>query len=135
MTLHYNKYNKLFQAHPTGKTCRNIKIISGKTGNTMSILSYIRYSGAMGFYSLDLYTLLVDLYCHEAIFYTIMGNDSLRTILWDSLWFPEEADRMYQRIRGATISHFYQVLDILKDIKLKPDLMQILWDQLVETGQ
>ena len=105
------------------------------TGNFLSVLGYIRYAGTASLYSFDLYTFLVDLYSHDQIFYGIMSDPVLKQKLWDPLWFPEEEAIMYIRVRRAKSQGkiFAELIDLILDVKLRPNLMELLWEQLRET--
>lgn len=106
------------------------------SGHFLNILGYIRHAGITGFYSFDLYTFLVDLYSHDQIFYTIMSNPELKAKIWDCLWFPEEEMIMYDRVRKlqSTGKFFYDLIDTLREVKLRPNLMEILWRNLSESS-
>lgn len=80
--------------------------------------------------SFDLYAILVSMMLNESVYIAVMGDNRLSQA-WQAIWEPEQLAELERRIRLAHSQNrlpqdFPTLLDILRDMELRCDVLNIL---------
>lgn len=90
---------------------------------SVTFLNEIRHMGIPYYYSFDLYTFIIGFLMIPEVYYPVMTNESLRRILWEPLWFPDEISTAFIRLDSAIKSNkkitYDVILDVLNGLRLK----------------
>lgn len=97
-------------------------------------LAYIRHAGYPFYSSIDLYTMVVSMMLSPSFYYPVMTDPSLRSKLWDSLWFSDELDKITKSIHNAMLSgsrtSYRAVIPLLLDRKLRCNILSTYLENL-----
>ncbi len=97
-------------------------------------LAYIRHLGYPFYKSFDLYTFIVSMMLSPSIYYSVMTEPTLRSILWDSLWFFDELDSITKSVHDMMISRsptsYRTVIPLIIGKKLKCDILNTYFEGL-----
>jgi hypothetical protein len=127
-------YLRLFPFTPSlGNQFNEPYYIIDATTN-LSALTHIRHAGVPIYFSWDSYTINISLLLIPEVFYPVMSDNRLRSVLFDNLWFPDEYSEIWNRLHTAVQqrkSNSYNIiLDILRGLKLKCRANSILLEGL-----
>jgi len=98
-----------------------------KVSNTFTwqLLYKARNAGVPFYLAWDTYVFIMSLLLIPNVYLAVFGtsDDTLRTVMWDSLWFPEDSqtvsDRYLDAISRGSSNDISTIFKILKGIKLK----------------
>ena len=103
-----------------------------------SILALARHSGVPFFASFDTVTLIVSLLLIPEVFYAVFTTSQLKSIIWDSLWLPNEESKMYEKlykmVRDNKGPSYDNTLTILRGAKVKCNLTADILERLRVMG-
>ena len=104
------------------------------TNTNLAALARIRHMGLPYYFSMDLYTFVISILLIPEIFFPVMTDTKLRTVLFDSLWFQDDYstawNRIYNAVQQGKDNSYNVILDILAGLKLKCAATTILLEGL-----
>lgn len=107
-----------------------------KTDTTFSAQLYAqsRHTGLPFYHSYDIYTFLVSLFMMPEVFYAMLDSIELQVKIWNVLWFPEDASKMFIAIQDAVRNgrepSFSNVVNIVSKARLKCEISSELIESL-----
>jgi hypothetical protein len=128
------KYDNTFPFEPNLGNQFNEPYYVMDANTNLASLVWIRHLGVPFYFSWDTYTLMISLLMIPEIFYPVMTNQKLRSVLFDSLWFGDDYSTVYSRLYSAVQERkensYTTILNILNGLKLKCNANTILLEGL-----
>jgi len=105
-----------------------------KDNFTAQLFIRSRSMGLPFYPTFDTYTFLVSFFLIPQIFHSIFTNDILKSTIWDILWYPDDISTIYNKLKNSIYSNspnsFPTIFNLLKGLKLKCNITDLLVDQL-----
>lgn len=101
---------------------------------TAASITKANFMGVPFYISWDTATFLISFLMLPEVFYVVFTNQKLRNLLFDNLWSLDDYSLLYKRIHEAVMikksPNLENIIEILKDIKIKCNLTKTLFDNL-----